>query len=69
MLVCLLVSLILLHNQEDIVTLISDLLLSKCMDIRENFVDIILALVLIISTLTLVMRLWQDLIVAAGRLS
>ncbi len=36
------------------------------MDIRENFVDIILAIVLIISTLTLVMRLWQDLIIAVA---
>ncbi|MEA2035740.1 MAG: hypothetical protein U9N40_09755 [Euryarchaeota archaeon] len=36
------------------------------MDIRENFVDIILAIVLIISTLALVMRLWQDLIIAVA---
>jgi hypothetical protein len=36
------------------------------MDIREYIVDVILAVLLVISTLVLVMRLWQDLIIAVA---
>jgi hypothetical protein len=34
------------------------------MDIREYLIDIVLTIVLVVSTLVLVMRLWQDLIIA-----
>ena len=36
------------------------------MDIQEFIVDIILAIVLIISTLVLVLRIWQDLVLAVA---
>jgi hypothetical protein len=36
------------------------------MDIQEYIVDIILTIVLVISTLVLVMRLWQDLTIAVA---
>jgi hypothetical protein len=36
------------------------------MDIQEYIVDIILTIVLVISTLAMVMRLWQDLIIAVA---
>jgi hypothetical protein len=36
------------------------------MDIREYLVDIILTIVLVLSTLVLVLRLWQDLITAVS---
>ncbi|WP_165076921.1 hypothetical protein [Methanogenium sp. MK-MG] len=36
------------------------------MDIQESIVDIILAIVLIISTLVLILRVWQDLILAVA---
>lgn len=36
------------------------------MDIREYLVDIILTIVLVLSTLVLVMRLWQDFIIAVS---
>ena len=49
-----------------IVSLISVLSLSKNMDIRENLVDILLTVVMIVSTLVLVNRFWQDLIIAVA---
>ncbi|GAB7016716.1 hypothetical protein [Methanogenium cariaci] len=36
------------------------------MDIQESIVDIILAIVLIISTLVLILRVWQDLVLAVA---
>jgi cytochrome c biogenesis protein CcdA len=36
------------------------------MDIRENLVDILLTVVMIVSTLVLVNRFWQDLIIAVA---
>ena len=36
------------------------------MDIRDYLIDIILTIVLVLSTLVLVMRLWQDLIIAVA---
>lgn len=36
------------------------------MEIREVFVDIVLTIVLVLSTLTLVWRLWQDLTMAVA---
>jgi len=36
------------------------------MDIQESLVDIILAIVLIIATLVLVLRVWQDMILAVA---
>jgi hypothetical protein len=36
------------------------------MDIRDYLVDIILTIVLVVSTLVLVMRLWQDLIISVA---
>jgi len=36
------------------------------MDIRDNLVDILLTVVMIVSTLVLVNRFWQDLIIAVA---
>jgi len=36
------------------------------MEIRSSIPDVILTLVLVISTLVLVMRLWQDVVIAAA---
>ncbi|HIH86179.1 MAG TPA: hypothetical protein PK196_04875 [Methanoculleus sp.] len=36
------------------------------MEIRELIVDIVLTLVMVVSTLVLVMRFWQDLIIAVA---
>jgi hypothetical protein len=36
------------------------------MDIREYITDIVLTIVLVLSTLVLVMRLWQDFIIAVS---
>jgi hypothetical protein len=49
-----------------VVSLISVLSLSKNMDIREYLVDILLTVVMIVSTLVLVNRFWQDLIIAVA---
>ena len=46
--------------------LIGVVLISNAMDIQEFIVDIILAIVLIISTLVLVLRIWQDLVLAVA---
>src|SRR5512145_3091425 len=40
--------------------------LPKSMDIRESLPDIILTIVLVISTLVLVFRLWQDVTIAVA---
>ena len=34
------------------------------MDIREYFIDILLTVVMIVSTLVLILRFWQDLTIA-----
>ena len=47
----------------DFVSLISVLSSSKSMDIREYIVDILLTIVMIVSTLVLITRFWQDLII------
>ncbi len=49
-----------------VVRLISVLSLSKNMDIREYLVDILLTVVMIISSLVLITRFWQDLIIAVA---
>jgi predicted signal transduction protein with EAL and GGDEF domain len=36
------------------------------MDIRDYMVDILLTIILVVSTLVLVVRLWQDLIIAVA---
>lgn len=53
-------------NQINTGNLISVVLISNAMDIQEFIVDIILAIVLIISTLVLVLRIWQDLVLAVA---
>jgi hypothetical protein len=36
------------------------------MDIREYFIDILLTVIMVISTLVLILRFWQDLIIAVA---
>jgi hypothetical protein len=50
----------------DIGNLISAVQIPHIMDIQESIVDIILAIVLIISTLVLILRVWQDLVLAVA---
>jgi hypothetical protein len=50
----------------DFVSLISVLSSSKSMDIREYIVDILLTVVMIVSTLVLITRFWQDLIITVA---
>ena len=50
----------------DFVSLISVLSSSKSMDIREYAVDILLTIVMIVSTLILITRFWQDLIITVA---
>jgi hypothetical protein len=49
-----------------VVSLISVLSSSKNMDIREYLVDILLTVVMIVSSLVLITRFWQDLIIAVA---
>ena len=49
-----------------IVSLISVLSSSKSMDIPEYLPDILLTAVMVISTLVLILRFWQDLIIAVA---
>jgi len=47
-----------------VVRLITVLSISKSMDIREYLFDILLTVVMIVSTLVLINRFWQDLTIA-----
>jgi len=55
-----------LYISGGIVRLISVLSSSKSMDIREHITDIILTVVMVISTLVLILRFWQDLTIAVA---
>ena len=49
-----------------LVSLISVLSSSKSMEIREYLPDIILTIIMVVSTLVLILRFWQDLTIAVA---
>jgi hypothetical protein len=49
-----------------LVRLISVLSSSKSMEIREYLPDILLTIIMVVSTLVLILRFWQDLIIAVA---
>ncbi len=55
-----------MRSLRDIVSLISALFISKNMDIPEYLPDIVLTAVMVISTIFLILRFWQDLFIAAA---